>query len=72
MPAYRGVKRLDGVRGKKELRHPLFELEVFRKKKYCIEESTCDISGLFGAHSGESAPGELFPPLPPRYAPAWM
>ena len=25
----------------------MFEPEVFRKQKYCIEESTCDIVGSF-------------------------
>jgi len=25
----------------------MFEPEVFRKQMYCIEESTCDIVGMF-------------------------
>ena len=26
---------------------PIFEPEVFRKQMYCIEESACDIVGIF-------------------------
>jgi len=54
---------------------PVFEPEAFRKQIYCIEESTCDIVGIFDApamirhpHS-DSAPGELWPPCLPRSAP---
>jgi len=38
---------------------------------YCIEESTCDKSTCcyFSAPHSDSAPGELWPPSPPRYAP---
>ena len=43
----RGVTRLDGARGKKQVWRPMFEPEVFRKQKYFIEESTCDIVGTF-------------------------
>jgi len=39
----RGVTRLDGARGKKQVWRPMFEPEVFRKQMYFIEESTCDI-----------------------------
>jgi len=28
---------------------PMLEPEVFRKQIYCIEESTCDTVGFFGA-----------------------
>jgi len=35
---------------------PMFEPEVFRKQMYCIEESACDILGLFGAPKSISAP----------------
>jgi len=56
---------------------PMFELpEVFRKKMYCIEESTCDICEAFWRplHSfGDSAvirrPGNCAPFVPPRYTP---
>jgi len=56
---------------------PMFEPEVFPKQMYCIEESTCDIVGPFRrstpvgrrAH-GDSAPGELCPSFPFRYAPS--
>jgi len=27
----------------------MFKPEVFRKQMYCIEESTCDIVGIFDA-----------------------
>jgi len=49
----------------------MFEPEIFRKQKYCIEESTCDIVGTFRCTRSHSAPGELLPlaplvtPLPP-------
>ena len=43
----RGVTRLDGVRGKKQIWQPMFEPEVLRKQMYCIEESTCDIVGSY-------------------------
>ena len=63
---------------------PMFEPEVFRKQMYCIEESTSDIIGTFQRpcshltplaviwrpHS-DSAPRELRPPYPPRYATAY-
>jgi len=38
---------------------PMFEFEVFRKEKYCVEESTCDIVGTFRRPHSDSAPGEL-------------
>jgi len=41
----RGVTRLDGSRGKKQVWRPMFELEVFRKQMHCVEEST--LLGLF-------------------------
>jgi len=53
----------------------MFELELFRKQIYCIEENTCDSFGTFrrpyndSAPHVDSAPGELRPPFPPRYAP---
>jgi len=44
---------------------------------HCIEENTCDIAGTvrrplqsFSAPRTDSAPGELCPPCPHRYAPA--
>jgi len=43
---------------------PMFELEVFRKQMYCIEESTCDIVGTFRRPHSDLAPGELCPPCP--------
>jgi len=36
----RGVMRLDGARGKKQVWCPMFEPEGFRKKMHCIEEGT--------------------------------
>jgi len=54
-----------GVRSKFGV--PMFEPELFWKLIHCIEESTCDILGLFGVPSSDSAPhidsapGELRP-----------
>jgi len=50
---------------------PMFEPEVFRKQMYCIEESTCNIVGTFRRPRSDSAPGELCPACPLRYAPVW-
>jgi len=36
----------------------MFELEIFRKQMHCVEESTCDIFGIF------RRPGNC---VPPRY-----
>ena len=47
MLVIRGVTRLGGAWGKKQVWHPLFEPEIFRKQIYCIEECTCDIVGIF-------------------------
>jgi len=45
---YRGVTRLDGARGKKQVWYPHGRTwEIFRKQMYCIEGSTCDIVGNF-------------------------
>jgi len=43
----RGVPRLDGARGKKDVWTPMLEPKVFRKQMYCNKESTCDIVGTF-------------------------
>ena len=63
---YRGVTRLDGARGKKQVWRPMFEFEVFRNQIYCIEESTLILLGLFGApivigHPENCAPLSLRP-----------
>jgi len=56
-----GVTRLDGARGKKQIRRPpgkpapqrskfgapMVKSEFFRRQIYCIEESACDIVGTF-------------------------
>jgi len=44
----------------------MFETVAFREQIYCIEESTCDIVGIFQRPHSDSAHGEL---CPPRYAP---
>ena len=71
----RGVTRLDGARGKKQVWSPVFETEVFRKQMYCIEESTCDVVGTFcrppqpfGVPIASRRPGNCAR-RPPRYAP---
>jgi len=61
----RGVTRLDGARGKKQVWHPhvrtwaLSEANLLYWRKYLL--------GLFGAPHSHSSPGEL---RHPRYAPA--
>ena len=40
---------------------PMFEPGLFRKQMYYIEESTCDIVGIFGTRGSYSVPGELCP-----------
>jgi len=55
-----------GARSK--LGTPVFEAELFTKQIYCTEGSTCDIFGTFRRPHSDSAPGELYPPCPPRYA----
>jgi len=52
----RGVARLDGARGKKQVWRPMFESQIFRKQFYSIEEYSCDIVGIFGAPHSHSAP----------------
>ena len=70
---YRGVTRLDGARARSKFGAPIVEPEVFRKQIYCIEASTCDIVGTFGAPRSDSAPPfsarGIVPPLPPSFHP---
>ena len=35
---------------------PVFETQVFQKQMCCIEESTCDVVGIFRVPSQSSAP----------------
>ena len=60
----RGVTRLGGAWDEKQVWRPppMFEPEVFRKQKYFIEESACDIVET-------SATGELCPPCSPLVTP---
>jgi len=46
-PHAKDVTRLDGARDNKKFGALMLEPEVFPKQMYCIEESTCDIVGLF-------------------------
>jgi len=55
-------------RARSEFGAPVFQPEVFRKHMYCIEESTCNILGAFGAPCIDSAPGNCSPLTPPCYA----
>ena len=69
---YKGVTWLDCARGKKQVGAPMFELEVFRKQMYCIEESACDIAGPFRrppqwCGSRGIAPPSLHPWIRPTY-----
>jgi len=50
---------------------PMFETEVVVKKMYCIEESTCDIFGLFGAPMVTRSQGNC-DPLAPLVTPLHM
>ena len=68
----RGVTRIDSARGKKQVWHPMFESEVFRKQIYCIEESACDIVGTFRRpHNHSAHPQSFGAPViirrPPQY-----
>ena len=73
----RGVTRLDGARGKKQVWGPhvrtwgLSEANVLHLRKYLRRYWTfwCP-SQSFRAPRSDSAPRELCPPCPPRYAPA--
>ena len=47
---------------------PMFEPEVFRQQMYCIEV-LLTLLGLFVVPRSHSAPGELCPLHPHRYAP---
>jgi len=55
----------------------MFEPEVFRKQMYCVEESTCDNTGIFrrprqsfGAPTVIWRLGNCAPLVPPRYVEA--
>ena len=51
---------------------PMFEPEICRRQmegQASIEESTCDIIGIFGAPHRDSAPGEMCPPCPSLVTP---
>ena len=75
---YRGVTRLDGARGKKQVWYLHGRTwEIFRKQMYCIEGSTCDIVGnfrhppqSFGAPIVIQRPANCSLLAPLRYAPA--
>jgi len=48
----------------------MFESELFRKKIYCIAESTCNIVGIIGVPHSDLATEELHPtPYPPFVTP---
>jgi len=53
----------------------MFEPEVFRKQMCCVEGSTCDIVGLFGALRSDLAPPAviqspgIFPPCHTLFTP---
>jgi len=49
-PVVKGVARLDGARGKKQVWRPMSEPEIFRKQIYCIGECTCGIFKTFRSH----------------------
>jgi len=41
---------------------PIFKPKIFREKMHCVEESTCETIGSFGALGI----------VPPRYAPVYL
>jgi len=53
----------------------MFELEVFLSKCTVLKKVVVTLLGVFDTtavirrHYSDSAPGELYPPGPPRYAP---
>ena len=67
----RGVPGLGGARARIKFGGPMFDPEVFLKEIYYIGESSLLVTllGLSGAPNIDLAPGELFPPCTPRYAP---
>ena len=70
-PRSRGVTKLDGARGKKQVLRPMFEPEVFRKQMCCVDERTCDIVGTFrGPPQWFGARGIVLPLLSPCDVPA--
>jgi len=54
-----------GARNKPDA--PMFGLSAFREQMYCIEESTCDIDGIFRRPPMIWRPGHC-DPFPLRYA----
>jgi len=49
----------------------MFAPEVFRKQMHCIDESTCDTVGLFGAARSHSGPVSCAPLALPSLRP-WI
>jgi len=46
---HKGATRLDVPGERNKFGAPMFEPEVFRKQMCCVEESTGEIVGIFGA-----------------------
>jgi len=61
--AGRGVRRLDGARGKKQVWRPFSNLGPFGSK-CAVEESTSDILGTFRRPHSDLAPWESSPLAP--------
>jgi len=66
-PCIRGVTRLDGARGKKQVWRPHDWNWRLSEANVLYEESSCDIVETFWRPHNDSAPGKL---RPPRCAPA--
>ena len=70
----RGVTRLDGAQGKKQV-WPCSNLKSFGSKCTVLKKVFVTLLGLYGAPAViwrphiDTAPGELCPPCPPRYVP---
>jgi len=66
----RGVTRLDGAQGKKQVwRPPCWNLRSYGSNVTVLNKVLVTLLGLFGASRSDSAPGELCPPCPPLSAP---
>jgi len=58
MHVHKGVMRLDGAQGKKQIWR-----SHLRKPMRCIEENTCDIVGIFQRPCSDMVPGKLCAPF---------
>jgi len=60
---YRGVTRLDGARGNKQVWRPMFKPEIFRKQMYFLKKVLVTLLWLFGPLQRIGC-REILPPCP--------